>query len=150
LFVILAFAALAGSSTVSPPGGNDTNTPAAVEFAQLVIERRTVIRISPAPPEALSLPKSIKWKEKKAPKCISTNLLVGSMISKRDAVDLYLRGGQLMRAQLEKGCASIDFYSGFYLKPSPDGRICQDRDKIHSRTGDACQIEKFKTLVPAK
>ena len=63
---------------------------------------------------------------------------------------MVMRGGRVIRARLEKGCPSIDFYSGFYLKPTKDGQLCQDRDTIHSRTGGACEIEKFRTLLPPR
>jgi hypothetical protein len=63
---------------------------------------------------------------------------------------LILRGGTRLRARLEKSCSSIDFYQGFYVKPSKDGQICQDRDLIRSRVGGECQIEDFRLLVPAK
>jgi hypothetical protein len=52
--------------------------------------------------------------------------------------------------KLEKSCQAIDFYSGFYVKATKDGQVCEDRDSIHSRSGGECAIGKFKTLVPAK
>jgi hypothetical protein len=45
---------------------------------------------------------------------------------------------------------AIDFFQGFYVKPSKDGRICQERDTIRSRLGAECGINRFKTLVPSK
>jgi hypothetical protein len=72
------------------------------------------------------------------------------MINKMDAVDILLHGGAFIRARLEKGCASTEFYSGFYITPASDGRLCEDRDVIRSRTGGACEIKKFKSLTPPK
>lgn len=120
------------------------------ELAQVVIERRTFIRITPHHERARTRETFRDWKEKKAPKCIAMSMVGGISISRPDSIDLVLRGNQFIRARLEKGCPSIDFYSGFYLKPTKDGRLCEDRDTIHSRTGGACLIDKFHTLVPPK
>jgi hypothetical protein len=131
--------------TLAPPESGHS-----VVLAQLIIERRTIIRV---PPVFTSSPRPqviIGWKEKSAPKCVSMAALAGLAITKPDAVDLVLRGGQRVRARLEKSCPSVDFYSGFYVKPNKDGRICEDRDTIHSRTGGACEIDKFKSLVAIK
>ena len=76
--------------------------------------------------------------------------LAGALVSSPDSIDLLLRGGVRVRAKLQKSCPSIDFYSGFYVKATKDGRICEDRDMIHARTGGECQIENFRTLVQAK
>lgn len=121
-----------------------------MDLAQVIIERRTFIRISPHHERARTRETFRDWKEKSAPKCVSMVALGGIAISRPDSIDLVLRGGQLVRARLEKGCPSIDFYSGFYLEPTRDGRLCEDRDTIHSRTGGACVIDKFHLLVPPK
>ena len=123
---------------------------APVHLAQIQIERRAIVRIAPTVPKAKNLPSIKLWKEKDGPKCVAMSALAGLMISKPDSIDLVLRGGQVLRARLEKGCPSIDFYSGFYIAPTRDGSICRKRDTIHSRTGGTCAVEKFKTLLPPK
>jgi hypothetical protein len=143
-FLILSAAALASSAPAALPEANGT------DYAQVMIERRTVIRITPHHERARSRDTFRDWKEKKAPNCVPMATLGGISISRPDSIDLVLRGGQVIRARLEKGCPSIDFYSGFYLQPTRDGRLCEDRDTIHSRTGGACMIDKFHTLVPPK
>lgn len=120
------------------------------ELAQVTIERRTVIRITPHPEPPRVRPNFREWREKSAPHCFPLGALAGIMISRPDSIDMVLRGGQLVRARLEKGCPSVDFYSGFYVRPTPDGRLCEDRDTIHSRAGGACEIEKFRSLIPPK
>lgn len=120
-------------------------------FAQVRIERQ-IIRIRPAPPPS---PASLiiaqqKWKEKGAPNCIKWNNMAAAMVSSPTTLDLIVRGGSRFRVKLEKSCSAVDFYSGFYVKMTPDGQICQDRDSIHSRAGGECVIDKFKSLVPAK
>ena len=74
------------------------------------------------------------------------NALAAAAIFKADAVDLMLRGGKRLRALLDDDCPALDFYSGFYITPSDDGKICAGRDMIHSRAGGKCGIDKFKTL----
>ena len=68
----------------------------------------------------------------------------------RKRIDLMLEGGDRLRAKLDNDCPPLDFYSGFYLKPTPDGMVCADRDAIRSRSGAACAIESFKQLVPKR
>jgi hypothetical protein len=120
-----------------------------VEFAQLTIQRRIFIRIpptrmlSPPPPQMRH-----RWKEKKGPKCIPTTGLGGFAITTPDSIDLFLKGGGRYRAHLEEDCPSIAFYSGFYIQPTQDGRICVGRDPIHSRAGGQCEIVRIRTLVP--
>jgi hypothetical protein len=149
LFSVLIGATLSVASADNPQQPDAQNiAQASAMLAQIVIERQTYIRITPArQPQVVPLD---KLKEHGGPKCITASALAGIMIRKPDSIDLLLRGGQMMRAKLEKGCPSVDFYSGFYMKPSRDGRICRGRDMIHSRTGGSCEIEKFKTLLPAK
>ncbi|MBY8820770.1 hypothetical protein K7G82_00605 [Sphingomonas colocasiae] len=114
-------------------------------YAQVTIRERVIIRV----PTRQSAPaKPIKWKEKKAPRCISLNALAGAAITGEDSVDLILRGGTRLRARLDRDCPALDFYSGFYIKPTRDRRICADRDTIHARSGGQCEINSFKTLVP--
>ncbi len=120
-------------------------------FSQVRIERQ-IIRIRPAPPPSpnaiISAPQ--RWKEKGAPDCIKWNNMAAAMVSSSTTLDLIVRGGSRFRVRLEKSCSAVDFYSGFYVKMTPDGQICKDRDSIHSRAGGQCVIDKFKTLVPAK
>ncbi len=124
---------------------------AQVQVAQVQIEQTTIVRIRPAmaTAPAVSIP-PMRWQEKKGPNCIQVNAIGGALVSAPDSIDIVLRGGSRLRAKLEKSCTAIDFYQGFYVKPSRDGRICEDRDTIRSRMGAECEIDKFKTLVPAK
>ncbi len=143
-FLVLTAAALPLAAPSVRPQTDGT------DYAQVIIERRTFIRITPHHERARTRDTFRDWKEKKAANCVPMVALGGISISRPDSIDLVLRGGQLIRARLEKGCSSIDFYSGFYLQPTRDGQLCEDRDTIHSRTGGACVIDKFHTLVPPK
>jgi hypothetical protein len=72
----------------------------------------------------------------------------GAAVIEEDSVDLILKGGQRVRARFASSCAALDYYSGFYILPTKDGRICADRDSIHTRAGGECQIARFRLLVP--
>jgi hypothetical protein len=122
---------------------------APILLAQVQIQQRTIVRVRPIAAAAPSA-KPIKWDEKKGPDCIQMNSLAGALVSSPTSIDIFLRGGIRLRAKLGKSCPSIDFYSGFYVRPTKDGRICEDRDMLHSRSGGECKIDDFKTLVPAK
>lgn len=116
------------------------------EFAQLTIRQRVIVRVprmAPLPP-----PKPIRWVEKKGPKCIPAADLAGALVTERDKLDLVLRGGKRVRAQLEDDCHGLDFYRGFYLKPAADGMVCADRDAVRARSGAKCPIDKFRSLEP--
>ncbi len=119
------------------------------QWAQVTIRQTVVIRVPSLPPPP-PIERGIQWKEKKGPKCVSVAGLGGFAITTPDAIDLIVKGGARYRARLERGCPSVAFYSGFYIRPPADGRICVGRDMVHSRTGGECDIEKFRTLVPAR
>jgi hypothetical protein len=135
--VIMSAASLA--ATVEPVAPAD----APVLLAQVEVRRNTIIRIRPAAPS-----RPVKYKEKGAPKCLAWSQMAGAIISSSSTIDVIVKGGTRYRVKLEKSCQAIDFYSGFYVKATKDGRVCEDRDMIHSRSGGECGISKFKTLVP--
>lgn len=133
---------------------------AGLNYAQVTVRDQVIIRVqtmqSRRTPNALTasnktLPQAVptRWKEKKAPRCIPLRALAGATVPEVDSVDIILRGGQRVRAKLEDDCPALDFYKGFYIKPTEDGKMCADRDAIHSRSGSQCTISRFRTLVPA-
>jgi hypothetical protein len=127
--------------------------PADVGMTQLTITRSFVIRIPgwrrararPATPVPAAGP---QFKEHKGPRCIEAASIGGAAISAPDSVDFIVKGGQRIRARLEEQCPALDYYSGFYVVPPPDGKICADRDSIHTRSGGDCQVDKFRALTP--
>lgn len=139
----------AGPGLAQPANAPDArSSPPLPQFAQMIIERRTVIRITPHE-ERRRIPVNLRdWRERSTSKCFPISMLAGIVITTPDSIDMVLRGGRLVRARLEKGCPSIDFYSGFYMKPTSDGLLCEDRDTIHSRAGGACEVDKFRILLP--
>lgn len=143
-----AYALLAAGTTAlaeMPPSGAD--------YAQLRIQQRVIIRVPalPAPTLPIPLPRAqVTWREKRGPSCVPLNALAGAAVTQKDAVDLYLRGGERMRAKLDDDCPALDYYVGFYVLPTKDGQICADRDVIHTRSGGQCEIVKFRKLVATK
>lgn len=118
--------------------------------AQVIMRDRVVIRVRnmpmpPPPPSAAPLP-PVRWVERKGPKCVAVSQLGGAIVGGK-SVDLVLHGGERVRAMLDGDCPALDFYSGFYLKPSADGMVCAKRDTIRSRSGDSCEIAGFRRLV---
>lgn len=103
-------------------------------------------RPAPAPPARPAVP----MVERKADDCLKMQRVVAFAVTQRDSVDLVLNDGTRMRAKLGDKCPSLDFYSGFYVRPNADGKMCAKRDTIRSRSGGSCSIQGFKTLVPAK
>jgi hypothetical protein len=165
----LWFVAAAPAAEAPTPGGapeslvavSTTMPEQTTSFWQIVIEQQLIIRVpaqrspinnfaaGPAPSKRASeLP--IVWKEKKAPKCVSMRNIMGMQAVQRDSIDLITRQRQRLRAQLNRGCRALDFYAGFYMQGSKDGKLCEDRDQIHARTGAKCEIDKFRLMVPVR
>ena len=134
-------------SLVAPASAADP-----VRVEQVVVRERIVIRVPrvvvPVGRTMLPVPKAVTWREKKGPKCIPAQGMAGAMITAPKQVDLVLLGGKRVRAKLDGDCKPLDFYGGFYLRPSSDGMICADRDSIRMRSGASCGIDDFKSLVP--
>ena len=166
---VLWFAAAAPAADAAPPMAAPeplvaitAPTPEQIaSFWQVVIEQQLIIRV-PAQRSQLNnfaagpmqsrrateIP--IVWKEKKAPKCVAMRNIAGMQAVQRDSIDIITRQKQRLRAQLNRGCRALDFYAGFYMQGSKDGKLCEDRDQIHARTGAKCEIDKFRLMVPVR
>jgi hypothetical protein len=118
------------------------------ELAQLTIHERLIIRIPRVSP-ARSRAVAPVWREKKGPRCLEMKALTGAAIGGEGEVDLIVEGVSRIRAKLDDACPAMNFYSGFYLKPTKDGKICAGRDMIRARTGASCAIDRFRRLVAA-
>ena len=124
-----------------------TRADAPTIWAQLTERTRRMVKVQALPRTPA---KPIRWKESKGARCVPVRALAGAIITARDSVDLVLRGGSRVRARLERRCGGLDFYRGFYVKPSSDGKICADRDTIHDRSGMQCEITVFRALTPQR
>ena len=90
------------------------------------------------------------FREKKADDCVKTKKVVGFSVPAVDSVDFMLEGGKVLRAKLGAECPVLGFYSGLYVKPNPDGKMCVGRDMLRSRSGTSCGIQAFRALVPVR
>ncbi|WP_375272480.1 hypothetical protein [Sphingomonas sp.] len=123
------------------------------EYAQLTIHERLIVRIPHVPMSRSASALNARavapaWREKKGPRCLEMKSLTGAAIGGEGEVDLIVEGTRRYRARLDGQCPTRNFYSGFYLKPTKDGKICAGRDIMRSRSGARCAIDRFRKLVP--
>lgn len=85
--------------------------------------------------------------ERRMGRCIPIGNIAGVQPDGGNDLILYLRDRRMVRAQLERECRARDFYSGFYLSRSSDGRLCADRDMLQSRSGANCKISEMRQLI---
>lgn len=107
-----------------------------------------VLRIRLTPTAAVPMPQPVEWKEGRGPKCIARGQIAAAIVSAPKNVDFIMRDRTRQRARLQRSCPALQFYEGFYLKPTGDGFICRDRDAIHDRSGSECEIDAFRKLTP--
>jgi hypothetical protein len=115
-----------------------------------VRHRQIIIRVPSGPPRQIAAAGAslIKWRESRGPDCIPATRLIGATLLRQNSVDLILRDNSRVRARLQRSCPALDYYRGFYINATADGRICADRDSIRSRAGGECQIDTFRSLSP--
>jgi hypothetical protein len=119
--------------------------PARVQFAQVTVRERIMIRVRP-PRRAAPAASATVWSERRAYRCIPVETLAGAAVSQGGDIDLMLTDGRRLRAKLGEDCPSLSFYSGFYLRPGRDGRLCGGRDVLRARSGGICPILRFRML----
>jgi hypothetical protein len=131
-----------GGAQQAPPSATGTVT---------VRHQQIIIRLPRGPQQVTPAGASlIQWREGRGPRCITASRLIGATSFRPSSVDLILRDNSRVRAQLHRRCPALDYYRGFYINATEDGRICADRDVIRSRTGGECQIDRFSALVPER
>ena len=138
------FLLLSASSQEGPPQPRVRGS-LIIQHRQIIVRVPSVARQTS--PAGASL---MKWREGRGPHCISAGRLLGATLMRQNSVDLILRDNSRIRAQLQRRCPALDYYRGFYINATEDGRICADRDSIHSRAGGECQIDAFRTLTPER
>ena len=122
---------------------------------QVRIERRMTIRITPRnapvrPDMFAELPDreiEPRYIERRIGKCLPVAGIAGVQANGGKNIILFMRDRRIVSADLERACHARDFYSGFYLSPSSDGRLCVDRDALQSRSGANCKLERIRQLV---
>lgn len=126
---------------------------------QVRIERQVTVRITPLTSrstierqslmaEMPQAPRPTRYQERKIGKCVAVDDIAGVQTGSGDRLVLFLRDRRMVSARLEKACRARDFYSGFYLEQSKDGKLCIERDKLQSRAGANCEVDRLRELVP--
>lgn len=122
---------------------------------QVRIEQRVIIRIAPPSPkvrertlaDASRPAEEVRLAPGKEQRCVRMNDIKGVQPMRDNRLLLFMSGRELMSAQLERSCSSQDFYSGFYVERSEDGRLCVRREQLQSRAGAQCEIAQINRLV---
>lgn len=122
---------------------------------QVRIERRVIIRISPAaapmrqafaPDNQRARPAPRRLVERPHGNCIESEK-IAAVTTRGERLVMFLRDRRMLTAQLENGCSPRDFYQGFYMERSEDGKMCVRRDKLLSRSGARCEVARLRQLV---
>ena len=146
----------AANEVPTDPGWLPLQAPAAVPIAgQVRIEQRVVIRIVPRSSvmrqnlfaENYPSPEPSRFVERKIGDCVPIAQIAGVQPNQQDRLLLFMRDDRIISARLEKSCRARDFYSGFYVERGGDGRLCVERDKLHSRAGATCELSALRQLV---
>ena len=85
--------------------------------------------------------------ERKIGKCLAVRDIAAVQTGSGNRLLLFTRDRRIISAKLEKACRARDFYSGFYIEQNEDGMLCVDRDKLHSRAGANCEVNRIRQLV---
>jgi hypothetical protein len=125
---------------------------------QVRIEQRVVVRISPQPmgarqelaAQTFERELTSRYEEKRMGKCLPLEGIAAVQTGSGNRLVLYLRDQRMVSLSLDKTCRARDFYSGFYVERHKDGRLCADRDRLQSRTGVKCEVERLNQLVEIK
>ncbi len=124
-------------------------------WGQVRVERRVIIRIAPSDEATRTtlmaeLPRrnmQANFEEVPHTDCVQVESILGVRPTHDNRLLLFTRDRAILTATLERKCAARDFYSGFYIERSDDGRLCADRDRLQSRAGSSCAVEGFSRLV---
>ena len=152
-------AAAAGQDPVITPLLNPLSALRQSSVVQQVrIEQRVVIRITPQPSAArqnllAEMPQraaTTRFEERGKEKCVPLEDIAGVQTGSGNRLVLFLRDRRMLSVNLEKSCRARDFYSGFYVEKSKDGRLCVSRDKLQSLTGASCAVEVMRQLVEVR
>lgn len=125
---------------------------------QVRIERRVVIRISPANRQAseelfANLPRrplQTRFEEVPHGDCVAVQAISGVQATPDNRLLFFMQDRRIITASLERACTARAFYSGFYVESNADGQLCISRDRLQSRAGASCQINELHRLVAVR
>ncbi|MEO6093632.1 MAG: hypothetical protein ABIT04_04150 [Novosphingobium sp.] len=122
---------------------------------QVRIEEHITIRIVPRgsrPDPTMQLPMpnrvgGLRFTQRSIGRCLAVAGIAGVQPSLGGELILYMRDRRVVSGMLERACRARDFYSGFYLARSNDGKLCVDRDMLLSRNGANCKLTQIRELI---
>ncbi len=142
--VVLGLAWLVGGGATPAP--EHAPTAGQLRLAQVLVRQRIIIRVPEGERRVVSAGSTlVRWREGNGPRCVPARDVIGATMG-QSSVDLIMRDNRRVRARLAQRCAGLDYYRGFYVNATADGRICANRDPIRSRLGGECGIAQFRTL----
>ena len=147
------------SDAALPRAVADLLDPVPSSAHQVRIEQRIIIRVprqsiarsslAPMPaPRRVDPPEPLRFERRKVGKCVVMRDVTGVRVIDDDNLVLFMRDRRLIEAELERSCSAREFFQGFYMERSRDGRLCIDRDMIQARSGSKCEVERLRELVP--
>lgn len=143
---------------VSAPSSTETSSFEAfvdsLVFRQMRIEQRVIIRIAPRRVSErrnmlAQLPVRApvtRYEETDSTRCVEIQQIAGVETGSGNRLLLFMRDADILSLNLEKACRARDFYSGFYVEPNEDGKLCISRDILKSRNGARCNIKRMMEL----
>jgi hypothetical protein len=126
---------------------------------QVRVRQRIVIRITARRPNAREnlsadfperAPVSTHLEERKMGDCVRIQDIAGVDPGPENRLILYMRDRTLVSAALDRECSAREFYSGFYIDRTEDGKLCVKRDKLQSRAGASCEVKQLARLVSVR
>lgn len=124
--------------------------PSAPDERSITIRQQIIIRVPQGPgPRAPAGGSLLHWKEGAKVACVDADRIAGATMLGPRSFDLVLRDNRRVRAKMGRRCPALDYYYGFYVPATADGRICADRDFVRSRMGGECAIDEFRALRPS-
>lgn len=125
------------------------------EQNQVRIQRRVIVRVSPAPPRPrtqmmadLSGNREERgFEEIEYEDCVDVADIASVYPTNDNRLLLFTRERHVLAVTLEESCVARAFYAGFYVERSDDGRLCVNRDLLQSRAGASCEVAEFSRLV---
>ena len=125
---------------------------------QVRVTQRVVIRITARPQASrenllAQLPREpvrAHFEERRMGDCVTIQSIAGVQPGPENRLIFYMRDQTMVSAALAKECSARQFYSGFYVERSEDGKLCVKRDMLQSRAGASCAVSRLRQLVAVR
>lgn len=154
---LIAFAAPLAAMLLQPAvTGSPAPAPWRAQAAyQVRVEQRTTIRIISRPGPMLPDPwfaegrriAPPRLRERRIGNCLPAGGIVGMGANADRQLIFYMRDQRVVSAMLERTCNVRDFYSGFYMARSADGKLCVNRDTLQARNGANCKVKAIREVI---